>query len=134
MNLPHKKWPYFNELIKIINDKFPKIRLVIAPGPEEIEESKSINALSILQNNNALSITELSGLIKDAKFIISNDTGPAHMSAHLGAKGIALFGYHTTPKKVSMETENFKTISKRDLKNLSAQEVFSEIYRELSLI
>ena len=56
------------------------------------------------------------------------------MSAHLGAKGIALFGYHTTPEKVSMETENFKTITKNNLKELSANEVFNNISEKLSLI
>ncbi len=134
VNLPHKKWPYFNNLIEIIKNKYPKIKVVIAPGPKEIRESNSINALTILKNNSALNITELSGLISNAEFVISNDTGPAHMSAHLGAKGVALFGYHTSAKKVSMETELFKTISKNDLKTLSAEEVFSKISKELSLI
>ena len=133
-NLPHKKWPYFNDLIKIVNNKFPNIKIVVAPGPKEIEESNLINALTILKNNNALSITELSGLISEAKFVVSNDTGPAHMTAHLGVRGVALFGYHTTPKKVSIETDLFKSISRNNLNDLSAQEVFSEISKELSLI
>ena len=30
---------------------------------------------------------ELAGLIKKSKFVISNDTGPAHMAAHLGKRG-----------------------------------------------
>ena len=44
---------------------------------------------------------ELGGLINKASYIISNDTGPAHMSAHLQKKGTVIFGHHTTPKKVS---------------------------------
>ena len=42
---------------------------------------------------------ELVGLIKGASYIISNDTGPAHISAHLNKKGLVLFGSHTSPKK-----------------------------------
>ena len=42
---------------------------------------------------------ELAGLILKASYVVANDTGPAHMAAHLGQKGVALFGYHTTPKK-----------------------------------
>ena len=65
---------------------------------------------------------------------ISNDTGPAHMAAHLGAKGVTLFGYHTTPKKVSIETNKFKAIIKDNLNELSAEEVYSNISKELSLV
>ena len=42
-------------------------------------------------------------LISRAKFIVANDTGPAHIASHLDKKGIALFGSHTTAKKVSIE-------------------------------
>ena len=56
------------------------------------------------------------------------------MSAHLGVKGVALFGHHTTPKRVSMETKNFKTITKNNLDNLFADEVFSSISNDLTLI
>jgi len=134
VNLSHKKWPHYNNLISLIKKKYPNLKIVTAPGPEELEEATNINALSIVENNKALSITQLAGLIYDAKFVISNDTGPAHMSAHLGAKGIALFGHHTTPEKVSMETENFRTITKKDLNKLSAEEVFGNISEQLSLI
>ena len=47
--------------------------------------------------------------------------------------GVALFGYHTTPYKVSIETENFKAIVENDLKKLSAENVFYKISKQLSL-
>ena len=41
---PHltiKKWPYYNELIKLISDKFAdEYKVVTAPGPDEIYEAK----------------------------------------------------------------------------------------------
>ena len=83
---------------------------MVAPGPNEINDSKNVNALCILDNEKALDISQLSSLIKDSAFIIANDTGPAHMAAHLGAKGLTLFGSHTTAYKVSIERENFKAI------------------------
>jgi hypothetical protein len=49
------------------------------------------------------------------------------MTAHLGSKGIALFGSHTTPFKVSIERENFKAIQVTDLQNLSAEKVFERL-------
>lgn len=134
INLPHKKWPYYNDLISFINKNNPGLEQVVAPGPNEIEESKKLNVQVILKDNKSLTITQLAGLINKAQFIISNDTGPAHMAAHLGARGVTLFGYHTTPKKVSIETNKFKAIIKDDLKKLSAEEVYSNISEELSLV
>ena len=49
------------------------------------------------------------------------------MAAHLNAKGLTLFGSHTTAKKVSIERENFKAIQVSDLNKLSAEKVFEKI-------
>ena len=56
------------------------------------------------------------------------------MAAHLNAKGITLFGHHTTPYKVSIETDNFKAIVTKQLKELSADFVYEKIIKEISLI
>jgi ADP-heptose:LPS heptosyltransferase len=77
----------------------------------KLKRHHPINALSVLDNGKALNISQLSSLIKDSSFVVANDTGPAHMSAHLGAKGLALFGAHTTAYKVSIERENFQSNS-----------------------
>ena len=53
------------------------------------------------------------------------------MAAHLGAKGVTLFGYHTTPKKVSIETNKFEAIIKNNLNELSAEEVYSYISKKI---
>jgi len=49
------------------------------------------------------------------------------MSAHLGSRGLTLFGKHTTAFKVSIERENFKVIQVNDLSKLSAEKVFEKI-------
>ena len=56
------------------------------------------------------------------------------MAAHLKAKGLALFGKHTTAFKVSIERENFKAIQVDDLSKLSAKKVFERMSSTLSLI
>jgi len=127
-HLESKKWPYYNDLIKIIKENYnDKYKIVVAPGPNEIIVAKEINALSILSEDQALDISQLSSLIKDSSFVIANDTGPAHMSAHLNVKGLTLFGSHTTAHKVSIERENFKAIQVSDLKNLTPQKVFEKL-------
>jgi len=123
-----KKWPYYNELIKIFKNKYKdEYKVVVAPGPNEINESKEINALCILDNGAPVDISQLSALIKNSSFVIANDTGPAHISSHLNVKGLTLFGSHTTAYKVSIERENFKAIQVTDLKKLSPEKVFEKI-------
>ena len=132
-HLTSKKWPYYNELITMINEKFEnKFKVVTAPGPDEIKDAKNINALCVLDNGKALNISQLSGLIKDSSFVVANDTGPAHITAHLGSKGIALFGSHTTPFKVSIERENFKAIEAPELSKLSPEKVFERLSKVIS--
>ena len=133
---PHltlKKWPYYNDLISMINEKFEnKFKVVTAPGPDEIKDAEKINALCVLDNGKALNISQLSGLIKDSLFVVANDTGPAHITAHLGSKGVALFGSHTTPFKVSIERDNFKAIQAPELSKLSAEKVFERLSEIIS--
>jgi len=126
-------WPHYNELIDLIKNKYnDQLKVVVAPGPLEIDGAKSINAVSILDKNKALDISQLASLIKESSFVVANDTGPAHISAHLGAKGLTLFGKHTTAHKVSIERENFKAIQVDDLKKLSAEKVLEKISNKLS--
>ena len=132
-HLTHKKWPHYNELIELIKNKYgQQIKVVVAPGPSEIDDAKSINAISILNQGKALDISQLASLIKESSFVIANDTGPAHISAHLGVKGLTLFGKHTTAYKVSIERENFKAIQVDDLEKLSAAKVFERLSSSIS--
>jgi ADP-heptose:LPS heptosyltransferase len=126
-DLIHKRWPYFSELINLIKKNHSEIELVVAPGPDEIVEAKSFNIKIALNNNSALNFFELASLIKKSHLVIANDTGPAHMAAHLGARGFALFGPHTTPKKVSIEREKFIALQTMDLKSLFADRVYALI-------
>ncbi len=133
---PHltiKKWPFYNDLIKLVLNKFgEEYKIVTAPGPDEINDAKEINALALLDNGRSLDISQLTSLIKDSSFVLANDTGPAHIAAHVDAKGLTLFGKHTTAYKVSIERENFKAIQVSDLKNLSADKVFERLTNSLS--
>ena len=133
---PHltiKRWPYYNDLIKKIKQYYKeKYQVITAPAPNEIDMANKLNTLCILNNDKALNITQLSSLIKQSAFVIANDTGPAHMAAHLNVKGLALFGSHTTARKVSIERDNFKAIQVSDLTKLSADKVFQRMLEAIS--
>ena len=126
-DLIHKRWPYFSELINLIKQNHPEYSLVVAPGPGEIEEAKSLDVKIAINNNLPLNFFELASLIKKSHLVIANDTGPAHMAAHLGARGFTLFGPHTTPEKVSIEREKFIALQTMDLKSLLADRVYALI-------
>ena len=128
-----KKWPYFFELIiklkEIYKNKYP---ILIAPGPNELKDAKKLNAKVVTDNNKKnVDIKTLITLINNAKFIVSNDTGPAHIASHLDKKGLALFGSHTSAKKVSIESYNFKVLSVKDLAKLEVDTVIKEIRSKL---
>jgi|TARA_A100001015_G_scaffold131938_1_gene146469 ADP-heptose:LPS heptosyltransferase len=125
---PQKKWPYFKELIlRLKKDYKNKYPILIAPGPEEISEANELNAKTVLDNSEPLNIKTLISLINNAKFVIANDTGPAHIASHLDKKGLALFGNHTSAKKVSIENYNFKAITVVNLADLNVDQVLDEI-------
>ena len=132
-HLQIKKWPYYNELIELIKNRYNnKFKVVVAPGPSEINDAKNIEAISVLDGEKILDISQLSSLIKGSSFVVANDTGPAHMAAHLNTKGLTLFGKHTTAYKVSIERENFKAIQVNDLNKLSVEKVFERLFNSIS--
>ena len=129
----NKKWPFFKDLIsRIRRDYKNKYSVLIAPGPDEIKEAKQLNAKIIMNGEKPINIKMLISLVNDAKFIISNDTGPAHIASHLNKKGLALFGSHTSAKKVSIENSNFKTLSVKNLADLKVDTVIGEIKNRLN--
>ena len=131
--IKNKKWPYFKELIQKLKQEFKnKYSILLAPGPNEVEAALQLNARVVLENNQPVNIKTLISLIHSSKFIISNDTGPAHIASHLDKKGLALFGSHTSAKKVSIENFNFKAISSKNLKDINVETVINEIKSKLN--
>ena len=127
-----KKWPYYSVLVSLLKSKYgSKYEVVVAPGPKEIEESKLLNAKIILNKGKSLRIDELISLIKNSSFVISNDTGPAHICTHLNKNGLVLFGSHTSANKVSIVSEKFKPISVKNLNLLKVETVMTEINKVL---
>jgi len=129
----NKKWPYFKELIvKLKQDYKNKFPILIVPGPNEIKEANTLNAKVVTDNQNPVDLKILISLISNAKFILANDTGPAHIASHLDKPGLVLFGSHTSAKKVSIENYNFKALTVKNLKDLNVDTVIAEIKSKLN--
>ena len=129
----NKKWPFFKDLISYIRREFKNnYSIFVAPGQEEIEEAENLSANIIIEGKKAISIKKLISLISSAKYIISNDTGPAHIASHLNKRGLVLFGSHTSAKKVSIENSNFKALSVKNLADLNIETVMKEVKKNLN--
>ncbi len=131
---PNKKWPFFKDLIKKIIETYKnRYSILIAPGPGEIEESKIFNTEIVLTDSKMpLNLNQLITLINSSSFVVSNDTGPAHICSHLNKKGLVLFGKHTTANKVSIEKPNFEAISVNDLNTLTVDTVIKKVKNSLN--
>ena len=128
-----KKWPYFKKLIVKIKEHYKnKYPILIAPGPDEIDESKQLNAKVVLEDGNPINLNQLITLIEKSRYVISNDTGPAHICSHLKKDGLVLFGSHTSPEKVNIGNENFKVIKSNKLSELNEITVLEEIIKNLN--
>ena len=129
----NKKWPFFKNLIFAMKQEYKnKYPVLIAPGPNEIKEANELSAKTVLENGEPINIKMLVSLISNAKFIISNDTGPAHIASHLNKNGLVLFGSHTSAKKVSIENSNFKAISVKNLNHLKIETVLGQVIANLN--
>ena len=126
-----KKWPYFNDLITRIRREYKNnYSILVAPGPNEIEESKQLKANVVLDEGSPINIKKLISLISQAKFVIANDTGPAHIASHLKKKDWFSWQSHVS-KKVSIGNSNFKVISVENLQDLKVNMVMKEIKNNL---
>ena len=131
--LNKKKWPYYKDLVLLLKKTYGnKYNIAVVPGPNEIEEAEKLNVNVILNNNKAVDLLDLIGLIKNSSYVISNDTGPAHIAAHLNKKGLVLFGSHTTAEKVSIETKNFQSMQVKNLNKLHVSSVLEKIKENLN--
>ena len=65
--LLHKQWPHYNELIRIIRSKHPNLEIVIAPGPNELEDAGKIDAISISKalHYEKIKINEIKKFVKN---------------------------------------------------------------------
>ena len=129
----NKKWPFFKDLTARIRREYKNnYSVLVAPGPGELQEANELNAKVIMNGREPINIKMLISLISGAKFIIANDTGPAHIASHLKKNGLVLFGSHTSARKVSIENSDFKALSVKNLADLNVDTVMQEIKNKLN--
>ncbi|MDB5546223.1 MAG: glycosyl transferase family 9 [Hyphomicrobiales bacterium] len=125
---PQKRWPSYAELAQAL--MAAGYDVVTAPGPDETGPDLPGHALR--GEKGFLDWFQLAGVMKGARFVIGNDTGPTHLASHLGVRGLALFGQHMPAERTGVLRENFGAIEVEDLKTLSVARVMDEALKRLS--
>lgn len=125
----HKRWPYYAELARDLIAR--GYQVVTAPGPDEIELCRSIPGITLLGPKGFLGWFELAGVLRNAAFIVGNDTGPSHVASCLGRPGLVLFGAHTTAQRTGILRPGFQAMEVADLKELTVQQVLEAMLPRL---
>lgn len=96
-----KKWTVdgFGNLAKLLREKYGKrVALIGGSGDNEIcERINSISQGSCLNLAGKLSLKESGALLSEADFLVTNDSGPFHISRGVKKKAFVIFG-PTDPK------------------------------------
>ena len=125
---PQKRWPHYAELAsKLMNIGYS---VVTAPGPDEIELCQSMPCPAIYSEGHPLSFNLLAGLIQRSAFVIGNDSGPTHLAAYLGAKGLALYGSHAGAQQIGLNAF-LDIIEVENLAHLNVEEVYNHVLLRL---
>jgi ADP-heptose:LPS heptosyltransferase len=98
-NAPHKRWPAqnFAELSRRLKDRgIPSVTVGTSTDAKAVAGVKAL-APDIIDLCGQTTLFELAGILRQAKMVIGNDTGPLHMAAHLGVPVCALFSGRSSP-------------------------------------
>ncbi len=111
-----RRWPLesFEQLIKQLLLKYPDHKIALIGSPSEYEYTASLysklNSDRVINLAGKSSLKQLISILKSAEFMISNDTGPFHMSVACGKPSIGLYG-PVSPRQFELPT-NAKALYK----------------------
>jgi heptosyltransferase-2 len=132
-----KEWPVdkFRELVKRINSGL-SVSVVLIGGQEERQEAEKFCAgLNVVNVTGETTLIESAGLLKKARFLVTNDSGPMHLAAVAGTPVIAIFRKY--PAGVSARRwgpvgNNHIIIENEDILRIGVEEVLNAIKKKIS--
>lgn len=83
-----RSWPAFPDFVRQL--KAAGVPVVIVPGPTEVDGAHALYPDALALPGVALGV--YSALLQQAGVVVSNDTGPAHMAAAVGAQVLSVLG------------------------------------------
>ncbi len=124
---PQKRWQGYGELATELSKR--GYTCVTAPGPDEIDLCASLPATLLLDRGRPLSFNQLIGLAEHCHLVIGNDTGPTHLMAASGTRGIALFASNHSPAWSTGIAECYEVIEKPSMDDISLSDVMAAVDR-----
>ncbi len=82
-----KAWPGFPALARRLAETLP---LVVVPGPGEVELARS--TFPMATSLEGLDLGTYAAILQQARVVVANDTGPAHVAAAVGASVVSVLG------------------------------------------
>jgi len=125
--------------------RFSIIAAGIASESDTVETLKNLANVPIANLAGQTSLSELIPLLKAARLVVSNDTGPGHIAAALGTPLVLIFG-RSNPARVAPygrkncvaavepNSRGFKADStdpKHDIKAITVDQVFQKVCQQL---
>jgi len=92
---PEKRWPGYADLAGLL--QADGLQVLSVPGPDEMDALGTMPGEVLLDAGLPLSIPHLATVLQGARCVVGNDSGPTHLAAHLGCRGIALFDGRGNP-------------------------------------
>jgi lipopolysaccharide heptosyltransferase I len=145
-----KCWPVerFAALADKISSQFHLSIVVTGAASEKsaVERLRNQASVSIANFAGVTSLSELVALLKAARLVVSNDTGPGHIAAALGVPVVLIFG-PTNPARVAPygrphcvaavepDGRGFdadSTDPKHDIKAITVDEVYQKVCEQLN--
>lgn len=131
-----KEWPAdkFRELVKRINSDLG-VSVVLIGGQEERQRAEEFRSdLNVVDITGKTTLIESAGLLKMAKLLVTNDSGPMHLAAAAGTPVIAIF--RNNPPGVSAirwgpAGNNHIVIDNSDIAAIEVKEVLDAVSKIL---
>jgi heptosyltransferase II len=82
-----KAWPEFPRFARWLRQKLP---VIVVPGPAEVEIARQ--SFPGILSLGGVDLGVYAGLLKRARLVVSNDTGPGHLASSVGAPLISVLG------------------------------------------
>ncbi len=139
--LPHsrgkeKEWPHFRQLTHEILKQFSG-QSVVWDSHIPIPSKELDSEANFFNTSGKTSIPEMISLLKSAKAVVANDTGPMHIAAALAKPTIALFGPTCFEKYGAYPLHNPRNVnlqsSQSDWCDIPTNRVLNEIQKLLEL-
>ena len=92
---PAKQWPFarYREVIQVLRER-RSMGVVVIGGAEERARVQAVlpEGGRVADVVGRLSLRQLAALLRQARVLVSNDSGPVHLAAALGTPTVVLFG------------------------------------------